>query len=65
MDTWQLAHTVGGSEGAEIEMLSMGIAVLILAVFFRPSQVGRKMPMVVTALVGVALVVGSFIVPRL
>lgn len=61
-----LAHTVGGPGGAEIEMLSFGTGLLLLAFLFRPSQVGGRLaPLLVTLGGGVALIAGSFVIPRL
>ncbi len=64
--SYELAHTVGGSSGADVEMLSFGIGLLLLAFLFRPSQVGgRRVPLVVTLVLGAALIAGSFVIPRL
>lgn len=64
--SYELAHTVGGASGADVEMLSFGIGLLLLAFLFRPSQVGgRRGPLVVTLVLGAALVAGSFAITRL
>ncbi|HEV3472226.1 MAG TPA: hypothetical protein VG408_03350 [Actinomycetota bacterium] len=60
---FELAHT--GGSGAEVEMLSFGIALMVLAFLFRPSQVGgRRAPLIVTLVLGAGLVAGSLILPR-
>ena len=62
----ELAHSVGGAGGADVEMLTFGIGLLVLSFLFRPSQVGgRRGPLVVTLLLGAALVAGSFVITRL
>ena len=58
------AHTVGGSGGAEIELLIVGIAVMVMGFSLRSSQMSRPwVPWTVLA-VGLALVVAAFVVPR-
>lgn len=59
-----LAHTVGGAGGVEIELGLLGLGFLAAAYFFRPSQVGNARTGVVCLLVGIALVAGAFVVPR-
>ena len=59
------AHTIGGSGGAEIEILILGIATVVFGLSLRSSQMARAwVPWVVLAL-GLVLVAGSFIVPRI
>lgn len=61
-----LAHTVGGASGADVEMLTFGIGLLVLSFLFRPSQVGgRRGPLIVTLVIGAGLIAGSLVVPRL
>lgn len=59
-----LAHTIGGPGGVEIELGLLGLGFLAAAYFFRPSQVGNARTGVVCLIVGIALVAGSIIVPR-
>ncbi len=61
-----LAHTVGGSSGADVELLTFGVGLLVLSFLFRPSQVGgKRAPLIVTLVVGSVLVAASLVIPRL
>ncbi len=61
-----LAHTVGGPGGVEIELLVVAVGFFVAAFFFRPSQPGgNARTAVIVAVVGVALLAGSFALPRL
>jgi hypothetical protein len=59
-----LAHTVGAVGGVEIELFLLGAGFLVAAFFFRPSQVGNARTAVVCLILGIALMTGSVIVPR-
>ena len=59
------AHTIGGSGGAEIEILILGIATVVFGLSLRSSQMARAwVPWAVLGL-GVVLVTASFVVPRI
>ncbi|MEA2451741.1 MAG: hypothetical protein QOG04_451 [Actinomycetota bacterium] len=58
------AHTVNIAGGIEPELLLFGLAVLFLAVLFRPSQTGTRQQFIVCLLGGVVLIASSFVVPR-
>ena len=59
------AHTVGGAQGAEIELLLAAVAVFIIAWMMR-SQPGATRWMRWTAAgVGLLLIIGAFALPRL
>jgi hypothetical protein len=59
-----LAHTtVGGT--IEIELLLVGFAFVAAAFFFRPSQTGNPRASVITLVVGIGLIVGSFVLPQI
>jgi hypothetical protein len=58
-----LAHTTAGGT-IEIELLLVGFAFLAAAFFFRPSQTGNARASVVTLVVGIGLVAGSFVLPQ-
>ena len=51
--------------GVEIEVLLLGLGFLAAAWFFRPSQSGNARSAVLCLLLGLALVTGSIVVPRL
>ena len=58
------AHTIGGSGGAEIELLIVGVAIMVLGFSLRSSQMARAwVPWVVLGF-GLALVAAAFVVPR-
>lgn len=57
-----LAH--GGGETVEPELLVFGIAVCGLAFVLRRSENGDPKAALITLLVGVALLVGAFAIPR-
>jgi hypothetical protein len=59
------AHTIGGSGGAEIEILILGIATTVFGLSLRSSEMARAwVPWAVLGL-GIALVAASFVVPRI
>lgn len=60
-----LAHTAQIGGGVEIELLVFGVVVLFLAIVLRPSQSGNARASVITLVVGVSLIIGSFTIPRL
>ena len=61
-DSWAHSADVAGSH-VEWELLVFGIALMGLAFVFRPSQSGNGRAAVVTLVVGVALILGAFLLP--
>lgn len=60
-----LAHTAGAAGGVEPELLIFGVVAIFLAFLLRPSQTGNGRTALITLVVGVALILGSFTIPRL
>ena len=61
-----LAHTIGGPGGVEIELFLVALGFLAAAFFFRPSQAGGSArTMVFCLVIGVALLAGAVVVPRI
>jgi hypothetical protein len=60
-----VAHTAHVGGGVEVELLVFGVVVLFLAILLRPSQSGNARASVITLVVGVSLIIGSFTIPRM
>ena len=60
-----LAH--GGAVGGHVEpeLLVFGVVLVVLAFLLRPSQTGSARTSLITLVIGVALILGSFAIPRL
>ena len=60
-----VAH--GGTLGGHVEpeLLVLGLVLVVLAFLLRPSQTGTARGSLITLVIGVALILGSFTLPRL
>lgn len=61
-NAWAHSAEVAGSH-VEWELLVFGVALIGLAFVFRPSQTGNARAAVVVLIVGVALILGAFVLP--
>lgn len=62
MDELLLAH--GSNQTVEPELLVFGAAACVLAFFIRRNQEGGPAAALITLVVGVALILGAFALPR-
>ena len=59
------AHGAAAGGHVEPELLVFGVVMVVLAFLLRPSQTGTARSSLITLVIGVALILGSFALPRL